>query len=198
MWFTETPWPPVIIFSVFGALLFILWSTRQRGVYLLGILFLALAAGIVVFVERAIVTEAERVEAALYELTATVQRESKSKPKDAALLKTLAFISTKAPGLRRSRSLRDEVSRAIGRVEIEDDVRITDVQVVMKAENSRAVTHFRANGTVSFRRVGTHGHWTSRWRLTWQREAGEWKVIKVERLHPFSGEKMKVLTPRET
>ena len=68
MWFTETPWPPFCICSVIAAVFFAQWYVHRRPRQLqLSIAFLALG-GVVILVERLIVTESERVENNVYAL----------------------------------------------------------------------------------------------------------------------------------
>ena len=151
------------------------WVSQKRGFWLVAGLLSLLAAGAVYFVERSIVTEAERVEQNVRALAAAFQL----KDRDA----TLAFFSLQATGLR------VQVAQALDSVDLPNGIDIKDMRVRMSNENTRALSHFRANGTVSFRGMGS-SHAASRWEVTWQKEAGQWKIIEVQRLNPYKDEKM--------
>ena len=73
---------------------------------------------------------------------------------------------------------------------------IKDVSVEVKNQNSLAVSKFRANGTVSARDLGS-SHVASLWEVTWQKEAGQWKIVHVQRWNPYKDEKMGILEPRQ-
>ena len=174
MWFTETPWPPILAISVLAALLIAAAYSKQRSIYLLGVAALVLISGAIYVVERLIVTESEKVEASVYGITSAFQR--------ADLEGTLEFFS---PEDSEDRAL---VETALNMVTVEDDLRITDVQITMSAEETLAVSHFRANATVHAKGYGNISRHPSRWELTWRREQGEWRVVRVQRLHPLSGD----------
>jgi hypothetical protein len=178
MWFTEDPWPPIVLCGLLAAVFAFLWSGNRRGVYLAAAFGLCLAAGGIYFLERSIVTERERVEAAVYELCSAFQK------KDAPAV--LNFFS--------ANDLVDRllVDQAIKRVTVKDDLRVSDVHVTMKAADSRAISHFRANATISVDGFGEVGYQPFRCELTWQREGGAWKIIKVTRLDPLSGKELSV------
>ena len=64
MWFTENAWPPMF-FAALGALVcFGLWNANSRNLYFVygGSLFLGVTGGSIYAVERAIVTEGERLQ----------------------------------------------------------------------------------------------------------------------------------------
>jgi len=176
MWFTETPWPPILICSVLAVLLIAGWSANQRGSYLGGVLALVLLSGAIYVAELKIVTDAEQIEESVYGITSAFQQGDAGK--------TLEYVSAKAPGIRMF------ISSAIQLVKVDDDLRVTDVHVTMKANGSRGISHFRANATVDVRGFGNLGHQPSRWEFTWQREANQWKVIHIYRLNVFTGERI--------
>ncbi len=78
-----------------------------------------------------------------------------------------------------------------------NNLRITDVSVEMLSQGSRARCHFRANGRFEVIGFGDIGHQATRWELTWQREGGAWKVIRIRRLNPITGEEMDQRSARE-
>jgi hypothetical protein len=199
MWFTETPWPPIIVCVVLGTLSGIAWHSQRRPLYLWGIPLCLVLSGAVYGLEKIIITERERVEIELHHLVDAFVEECET-PKDvwqrmgmAAGIglesKTLSYISPKAENVRRS------AVGALMFVSRIDYLRITDVSTEMKASDSRALTHFRANAGVVVPNI-YEGHHASRWELTWQREAGEWKVIRAQRLDPITGQEIGTLDPR--
>ena len=176
MWFTETPWPPILICSVLAVLLIAGWSANHRGSYLGGVLALVLLSGAIYVAELKIVTDAEQIEESVYGITSAFQQGDAGK--------TLEYVSAKAPGIRMF------ISSATQLVKVDDDLRVTDVHVTMKANGSRGISHFRANATVDVRGFGNLGYKPSRWEFTWQREADQWKVIHIYRLNVFTGERI--------
>jgi hypothetical protein len=172
MWFTETPWPPIVIFAVAGACCAAAWINRRQAVYLAAIAALVVAGVVTHAVEARIVTERERVEWAIHDLADAFRA------KDADRM--LEHISANAL------QWRHVAYGAMNLVTVEDDVTITDLSIEMRNQNSRATAWFRANGTFS---VGDfRGHRPTRWEVVWQLEGGRWRIIGVERLDPVRGE----------
>src|SRR5258707_10951480 len=91
-WFTETPWPPIFILGIVACALLAVWSSRKRGIWLVGAGLMIVAAAAVFFIEKSVVTEAERVEQHVLDLTGAFQRKERER--------TLAFFSVQAPELR--------------------------------------------------------------------------------------------------
>lgn len=180
MWFTENPWPPVLICCALSAAALATWFSRRETKWLtLGLGGLLLAAGFW-WLERQIVTDRERVE----QLVVTLVDEFQRKDREAVI----AHFSPQAP------EWRVLVGKALDLVEIKD-VKVRDLSVRMTSNNAQAVSHFRANGTVIFA-GNASGYQPSRWELTWRRERGEWKVIDVVRLNPLRDERLGVLDAR--
>lgn len=182
MWFTETAWPPIAIGVVLAFALLIAWNVTQRSSYLVGALGLALACVGVYFAEEQIVTEAEKVEAAVYEVTGAFR--------DDDLEKTLSYISPSEEGMRLA------VTAANALYDVEDDLRITDVRVETRANDTLAVSRFRANATISSRKGGFRGHHPTHWELTWRKIGGEWKITDYQRLHVVTGEPIGTWSPQ--
>jgi hypothetical protein len=171
MWFTETPWPPFIILSIISAGFFALWYAQRRPRQLqASIAFLALG-GLVIIVEQLIVTESERVEANVYALVRAFEAQDGDR--------CAGFFSAEDP------TDRDLVRNAAHSVHVDGSVRVTDLSVQMSSAESRAISTFRASATVTYQRMEGHGY--TRWELTWQKEANEWKIVRVRRLK-FVGE----------
>lgn len=179
MWFTETAWPPVLICLTAVVLLLSAWMKRQRIGYLIGIVGLAFVAGGLFLVEARIVTDAERIEADIVDWTTAFQREDVDG--------TLSYISPQAP------AVRTVALAAMELVDVHDDLRITDVQVAVMNEGTRATSRFRANATVDIKGYGNQGRRPSYWEVTWQKQAEQWKVIRVVRLNVVTGEPVGIL-----
>ena len=187
MWFTETAWPPIIMLGVVGVLLFLGWISQRRLGYLVGVFVCLGLCGVVWFVEQQIITEREIVETRLYDFATTVQRESLQRGVANLILggpepETFKFISATA------NDVREFARQALDMVDIQEDVRISDVRTTLTNNQSRATTQFRATATVSVTAYGNVGRQPTRWELTWQRENGIWKVTRVTRLNFMSGE----------
>lgn len=187
MWFTETAWPPIIMLGVVGVLLFLGWISQRRSGYLVGVFVCLGLCGVVWFVEQQIMTEREIVETRLYDFATSVQRESLQRGVANLILggpepETFKFISATA------NDVREFARQALDMVDIQEDVRISDVRTTLTNNQSRATTQFRATATVSVTAYGNVGRQPTRWELTWQRENGIWKVTRVTRLNFMSGE----------
>ena len=185
MWFTETPWPPILIFCVFGVLLFLGWVSQRKTGYLAGVALCLALCGLVFVVEQQIVTETERVEQRLLDFTAAFQRDSLQRG-------LLNAVIGGGPELESLKFLQgDEVRRlathALDLVDIQDDVRISDIRTKMSNKDSRAITQFRASASVTVSGYGAVRQ-PSRWELTWGKEDGEWKVLRATRLNFMSGQ----------
>ena len=129
----------------------------------------------------------QQVEQRLLDFATTFQRESLQRGLANLVLggpepQTFAFISASA------KEVRDLALQALDLVDIQEDIRISDVRTTLSNNNSRAVMHFRASATVSVGAYGNVGRQPTRWELTWQREKGEWKVIRATRLNFLTGE----------
>ena len=197
MWFTETPWPPVIVLSVIGVLCFLGWLSRRQTGYLAGAALCVALCGFMFVLERQIVTERERVEQRLFEFAEAFQRDSLQQGLANMVIggpvpRTLSFISASAG------DVQNMAVEALRLVDGQDDVRISDVRTTLTNNDSRATTHFRASATVNVVAMGNVGRQSTRWELTWQREKGEWKVLRAQRLNFMTGKPLDhPLTARE-
>ncbi|AMV21067.1 hypothetical protein [Planctomyces sp. SH-PL14] len=178
MWFTENPWPPIFLF-LSGAVVFgIAWSGAQRMIYLAGIgLMLALAGG-TYYLEQAIVTDREQIDASVHDLVRQFQRQNRPG--------TLQYISTSP----QAKTLYDLADHAIDVVEVGNDIHVTDVQVEVLSQGTRASSHFRVNGTVGLRGHGAGSHFPFRFRARWQKEPAGWKMVEIQDLDPINGNEL--------
>ncbi|MCA9053123.1 MAG: hypothetical protein KDA75_04765 [Planctomycetaceae bacterium] len=76
---------------------------------------------------------------------------------------------------------------AVNTVTADAPLSLKDVQVSLQNEDSIAVSIFRVNGTVSVN-LRSLGHQPSQWRVTWRREAGDWRIIRIQELDPLRSE----------
>jgi len=173
MWLTETPWPAVVVLLVAAIAFAFLWSRSGRRAFAVAAAVCLLLAPVAYVVEESIVTPAEEVEMKVHALRDAVVA--------GEVEKVLSFISPT-----------DEVDRArvtlaMNLADVKDDLRITDLSVVTLGEDTQAVSHFRANGTVVPQGFGDQ-HIPTRWEVSWRKEAGDLKVYKIVRLNPINGE----------
>ncbi len=171
MWFTEDPWPPVLILAVFAVVFGLAWNATRRKVFLLlaaGMLFL----GFAVFVgEEMIETESEKVQSRVLALADAVRHGEKEQVQ--------GYFAADA------QSLRQQVAAHVDDIQFEE-LRITGLKVEVNPEGTQAQSDFHANGSGTFRKT-LSSNFATRWNLTWQKEAGVWKVVQIERLDPIQG-----------
>lgn len=183
MWFTENPWPPMLLSGI-GALVALgFWASSKRAIPLFLSFACLLGAAVVYLVEQAILTPAEQVESQLIDLVDQFRR------KNPAALQHFS---------RRAEDLRALCQRAMDIVDVDDDLQLSDIHTRLTNENSRAVTHFRAKGTVSIPSLMiARTYQPSRFELTWMREGDAWRIVAIRRLHPFKeGEELGLLESR--
>ena len=121
-----------------------------------------------------IVTEAEKLEARVHELAdALIAGESE---------RALSHFSPTAAAERAA------VRAGLAFVVIDPDLRLSDWQIEVTANDTRGTTHFRANGTVGAPKLGFSQHVATRWQLVWRKEADVWKIVEARRLDPITGE----------
>lgn len=189
MWFTETPWPPIILLIVIGVLLFLGWVSQRNVIFLAGVALCLALCGIVFIAEQQIVTERERVEQQLLDFAAAFQRDSMQQGVANLLIpgpepESLRYISASAT------TTRGLAVAAMNFVDLPEPARISDVRTTMSNNDSRAITHFRASATVRAAGSTDAFHHPTRWELTWQREKSEWKILRATRLNFMSGAPM--------
>jgi hypothetical protein len=175
---TENPWPAMIVLLCVAIVCLVQWTAKRRRIDLiLAASCLLLGIGcyaLDVFVE----TPREKIMQNIYDLTSAFQAQDVDK--------TISYFSPQAPE-------RIVIQSMLSKVKVHNDLRVTDLSVTFKAANSLAISHFRANASVSAT-IGTLTtdipYQPSRWELDWQREAGEWKIVKVHRLNPVTGKEI--------
>jgi hypothetical protein len=173
MWFTETPWPPLAILGLIAlGLLFAAFQTQQ-GKWLLAIVCCAVLALAVWFIEQAIITPGELVEANLLAMIDAFQKNDEPG--------TLKFISPS------QKSLVALAQLGIKAVEFEPGYSVSDIQIKTIANNTAATSHFRFVGAVSVATQGNLSRMPFRFRGHWRIEAGQWRLTEIEDLDPING-----------
>ena len=150
-----------------------LWNSNRRNLYFVSAIACLGIAGLVYAVERAIVTDGEKIQGEVVQLCDQFRK------RDPA---TLDHFSATAP------DLKSLCKTAMETVEVHDDLRLTDFHTKFTSQNSRASVHFRANATISV--MGFSGHQPFRCILDFQKEGGAWKIVDIQRLHPIKGDKI--------
>jgi len=176
-WFTENPWPPVFVCVVMAGLAAAWGLTRNQPRGYLGAALAVLAALGCFQFEKWIVTDREQIELEVHQLVADFTAQDEEA--------TLDHFSPQAVDWRTQAQL------ALKLVKIQN-IDVKDLSVKMTSGGSEAVSQFRANGRITFSGMDA-GHQPSRWKLTWRREQGEWKIIDVVRLNPLKDEPMAIL-----
>ena len=183
MWFTETPWPPIFLCAIIAALCIVDLASSGRRLSLFGVIGMAVASAAIFFIEQSIVTDAEQVEANVIAMTSGFEA--------GEVDTTLGYISPNAADIRAN------LLTASLLVEKVEGLRVKSLVVEMKSNGTRAVSDFRANADLTIRGYGKVGRRPSRWQFTWQKEGDEWKVVRVRRLNPLTGEEMGLQDRRE-
>lgn len=180
MWFTENPWPPIFILSLVACGMFAAWFSQKRVIWLAGGLAALIGCGAVYSIEQSIITDGEKVEAKVRKLTSDFQKKDREA--------VLAIFSKQAP------QWRDIAIKALEDVEAQNDLDVKDMSVSLSNEKSQAVSRFRANGTVTYRK-GLSAYHPSRWELHWQKEGNDWKIVDVIRLDILKDEPKEIFVP---
>ena len=175
---TENPWPAMIVLLCMAVVSLVQWGTKRKlKSLLIGLACVLLAAGCYLL-DLAVQTPGELITQNVYDLTTAFQKQD--------VQKTLSYFSPNAKE-------RVVIETSLKLVQVKDDLRVSDVSVTFKSANSLAISHFRANASVSVSLLGVGGDFSyhpSRWELDWQQEAGEWKIVRVHRLNPITGKEI--------
>jgi hypothetical protein len=178
MWFTEDALTPCAVFGAIG-LAVVLWARRNeiRSLQIVGSLLLLLA-GSTFLVDRLVVTERERIEQRVVSLCDDFRNKREA---------TVDYFSAQSP------DLKNKVKSGMALVTIEGRLRLTDFEIRITNNHTSATSQFRANATISVAGYGNVGHQPSRFLLTWTREQGDWKILRVQRMHPYQDKELGLL-----
>jgi hypothetical protein len=173
MWPTESPWLAAVILSSLAVLWLSLGSLRGNGkLAAAGGVCALLAAGAFVL-DALVVTDRERVQEGVVAAVGAFERGDRE-----------GLLSYFSPRALCERSLAEFAVRS---VTPEQPLSLKDVRVELSHEDSIAQTTFRVNGRIAFQGRSL-GHQPSQWRMTWRREGGEWRIIRVMELDPLTDE----------
>ena len=187
MWFTEDAWSPIILCIVACVIFFIAWSTTRKSKLLIAIPLLLLAAVTIFFVEKAIETPLEKLEATLFDLVDTFVQESQntqpapnmSEDDVAARVRSDDFFTEG------NEADRKRVIRGLLLVSVSDDVSVKDVELDVTSDFTQATARFRVNGTVAAGAFS--GHRVSYWEMHWKMTIEGWKITRTIMLDPVNG-----------
>lgn len=178
MWFTEDAWGPIIIFIMIGMGLAFVANSQQKPRLYAAAGFMVILCGLTYFIERSVVTDGEQIENAIYDLAKDFQEKNSAG--------VLDYISPQ------QRELQVAVTAALNLVTIEDDYRITDVDVDVSADNTLAMSHFRANVTATVIGFASKARRPTRWNVKWRKEGEKWRIVEVHQLDPVNGSEISV------
>ena len=164
-WITENPWP----------LMLILGDTKGRSI---AVVF-ALVAAAVYFLESAIVTPAEQIKGGLHAMLQGFIAED--------LNAIDGRIADDAPGLK------NQARQGLELVSLDKSFHMQDIVVKVSDDGKTAEAELRANGTLIVRQASTPYHAATRWQTQWTQHRDGWKLSKVQRLNPITGEEIGVL-----
>jgi len=174
MWFTETPWPPIAILGLIAAGFLLAAMQTQAAKWLVAVAVCLLLGIAVWFIEKAVITPGEQVEAHVFAIVQAFQKNDEPG--------TLKFISPASVGLVAL------AQAGIKVVDLKEGYSVSDMQIKTLANKTAATSHFRVNGTISMPTQGNLGHKPFRFNGKWRIEAGEWRLTEIEELDPISGE----------
>lgn len=167
----------MIISGVLALIFLVLWNGNRRGQHLILAGIFALLCGGIYLLERAIVTEGERLQQIVVQLCEDFRDKRPG---------VVNYVSDAHPGLKTM------FIGALAMVNIHPDLRLSDFQSTLTDGNNEGTVHFRANATIDY--MGQNaGYQPARLILTFRREKGEWKITRVQRLNPINGREMGVM-----
>lgn len=137
-----------------------------------------LLAAAAVATDAGIETDRERVERSVVDVVRAFERADET-----ALLQHVSLRAVCERAL---------MQFAFQAVTAEHPLSLKDIQVTLQNEDSIAVSTFRVNGSVAVRGRSL-GHQPSQWRVTWRKEAGEWRIIRIQELDPLRSEPLERL-----
>jgi len=185
MWFTDNPWPPILICLVAGVFIAVYAnSTGKNKAFLVAFAFW-IACPVIYAIEKSIITKRETIEQDIYDLAAEF-----GEGNEPAVIDHISDSASK---------YRNMVRTGMTKFKVSPTVRITDITVEMQEEGTQALVHFRANALITKEesRSGTvQRRFPSRWEITYQEEPDRWRITHIKRLSPISGKEMPLLAPR--
>ncbi len=166
---TDNPWPLIIVLLGAAAVALFVVPGRGKSVALL----CAAAAALVWFVEGAIVSDTEKIEAQAQAML----NDFKNRDLDAIASK----ISTDSP------ELVDIAEQGLELVDLQPDFEVRSVEV-QALSNGTATVRIRANGSGMLRSGGFAQYAPTYWATEWKHQNGQWLLSAVSRLDVVTGE----------
>ena len=177
-WFTENPWPLLLILAGTAVVALISGTPKGRSV---AVVCLLATAGLYVL-ESAVVTPGEEVEGQLQTMLDAFQNRSQDAINRCIADESPSLLQTAAQGLEM--------------VTLTKDFHIKDLEVTVRDDGRTADAHLRANGTLKLNRSDMISRVFTRWQTVWKQEGSEWKLVEVGRLDPVTGQEMGILDAR--
>ena len=177
-WFTENPWPLLLLLAGTGVVALISGAPKGRSV---SVACLLAAAGLYL-IESAVVTPGEEVEGQLQVMLEAFR----NRDQDAIN----ACIADESP------KLRETAADGLKMVTLTKDFHIKDLEVTVRADGQTADAHLRANGTLKVNHGDMISRVFTRWQTVWKHIGTEWKLLEVKRLDPVNGQEMGILDAR--
>jgi len=174
-WFTENPWPLLLILAGTAVVALISGAPKGRSV---AVVCLLATAGLYVL-ETAVVTPGEEVEAQLQ----TMLDAYRDRDPDAINL----CIADESP------KLRETAVQGLEMVTLTKDFHIRDLEVTVRDDGQTADAQLRANGTLKLNHSDMVSRVSTRWQTVWKHIGTEWKLVEVRRLDPVNGQEMGIL-----
>lgn len=175
-WFTENPWPLILIMLGVAAVMLILGGTRGRS---LALLFAVLAVG-EYFMESAIVTPSEEIENSLAGLL------------EGFIAKDLNAINSHIDD--DAYGLKQTAQQGLDLVTLDESFHLQSIVVTISEDGRTAVADLRANGSLTVHQANAAYHAATRWSTNWKQHEDGWKLAEVHRLNPLNGDEMGVLS----
>ena len=175
MWFTENPWPPIIIVGLAALVFLVMWNSNRRGLHMLLAMVCVLLCVAIYGIERAIVTEGELLQQRVVQLCHDF-RDKKPGVVD--------YVSDTQP------KYKAMLTEALATVTVQSDLRLSDFQTKLNKENTRGTVRFRANATINVAGMGDVGYHSVHVEFTFHRENGVWKIIEIRRFNPINGKEL--------
>jgi hypothetical protein len=177
-WLTENPWPLLLIFAGTSVVAMISGAPKGRSVSVMCVL----AAVGLYFIESAVVTPGEEVEAQLQMMLEAFRGRDQN-----TIDRLVADEAAK---------LRATAAEGLEMVTLSKDFHIKDLEVTVRADGQTADTHLRANGTLKLKNSGMDTRVFTRWQTVWKYIGTEWKLVEVRRLDPVNGQEIGILDAR--
>ncbi|MEW4487638.1 hypothetical protein AB1L42_06125 [Thalassoglobus sp. JC818] len=170
MWFTENAWQPMLLFAILAMIAGFGWYRRLQARYLV-LCFCSLGMmGVAWFADQAIVTERERVHDAILEIAHSFAAKD--------------FDGVHSRISQRSLDLQSLADLAMNFATLKD-MRVTDIQIDLKSEETRAISRFRVNALITSEQGSIRK--PTYLEARWQTEEGRWRMIDVKALDPITG-----------